>query len=113
LGNGARFAPNRMVLLRQDRSMAQTAEKPAAPSARSDGQTNAPDAKRDTKPDARADKAKSGKEKKKPRSRWRWVRRFFYLIVILLIGGRLALPGFLRWYVNRTIDQNPLYDGRI
>jgi hypothetical protein len=23
------------------------------------------------------------------------------------------LPTFVRWYVNRTIDQNPLYDGRI
>ncbi len=50
---------------------------------------------------------------KKRRSWWRIVGIFFGIVVLLLIGARLALPGFLRWYVNRTIDQNPLYDGKI
>src|SRR5581483_8119443 len=33
--------------------------------------------------------------------------------VLLLVAVRLALPSALRWYVNRTIDESPLYDGEI
>jgi hypothetical protein len=55
----------------------------------------------------------SSEPKKKRRSWWRIVGIFLAIVVILLIGARLALPSFLRWYVNRTIDQNPLYDGKI
>jgi hypothetical protein len=52
-------------------------------------------------------------KQKKPR---RWRRRLgivFGALVVILLAGRLALPSVLRWYVNRTIDQNPLYDGQI
>jgi hypothetical protein len=51
--------------------------------------------------------------KKKRRSWWRIVGIFLGIVLVLLIAARLALPSFLRWYVNRTIDQNPLYDGKI
>jgi hypothetical protein len=50
---------------------------------------------------------------KKHRSRWRAFGIFLLLVVCVLIATRLALPSVLRWYVNRTIDQNPLYDGKI
>jgi hypothetical protein len=37
------------------------------------------------------------------------------LAVLLVIGvaARLAAPHFLRWYVNRTLSQSPLYQGEI
>jgi hypothetical protein len=50
---------------------------------------------------------------KKRRSRWRAFGIFLLVIIGTLIAVRLALPSVLRWYVNRTIDQNPLYDGKI
>lgn len=53
------------------------------------------------------------KPQKKRRSWWRIVGIFLGVVIVLLIAARLALPSFLRWYVNRTIDQNPLYDGKI
>jgi hypothetical protein len=65
------------------------------------------------KPEATSDSApsKAGKKKK------HWFRRLFgipfVLIVLALIGARLAAPTVVRWYVNRTIDQSPLYDGQI
>jgi Domain of Unknown Function (DUF748) len=50
---------------------------------------------------------------RKRRSRW----RIFFRIVLLLfaIGGcvRPAIPSLIRWYVNRTLDRNLLYEGRI
>jgi hypothetical protein len=45
-----------------------------------------------------------------------WLRRFaifFVGLLILLAAGRAALPHFVRYYVNRTIDQSPLYEGKI
>ena len=52
-----------------------------------------------------------------PRKRHgKWLRRLgitFVALLILLVAARMALPSFLLWYVNRTIDQNPLYDGKI
>ncbi len=47
------------------------------------------------------------------KSRWRWVRRFFGLLLIALVVGRLMLPSSVRWYVNRTIDRNPIFHGKI
>lgn len=51
---------------------------------------------------------------RKPRRRW---RKFFLatllLLGVVLLAGRLALPNYVRWHVNRVIDQNPLYDGKI
>ena len=52
-------------------------------------------------------------EKKKKRH---WFRKFsiaFLVLAFLLIMARAAMPVYVRWYVNRTIDKNPLYDGQI
>jgi len=35
------------------------------------------------------------------------------ILVILVIAARVAMPYTLRWYVNRTINKNPLYQGKI
>lgn len=43
-------------------------------------------------------------------------RRLLYTVVtigMLAVAGRLALPSVIRWYVNRTLDQSPLYQGQI
>jgi Domain of Unknown Function (DUF748) len=49
------------------------------------------------------------------RRRWLWrVAVPALLIVLLLItAARLVLPWYLESYVNRVLDQNPEYDGRI
>jgi hypothetical protein len=52
-------------------------------------------------------------KKKRKRSRWRIFLTFLGVLAVILIGVRLALPSILLWYVNRTIDQNPLYDGQV
>jgi hypothetical protein len=49
----------------------------------------------------------------KPRSRWRFFRRAVLVLIILLIVGRLAMPRAIRWYVNRTLDQSTIYQGKI
>src|SRR5438552_7330458 len=51
--------------------------------------------------------------KKVRRSRLRKVLWMLLILSIPLIAARLALPTVLRWYVNRTIDRSPLYEGRI
>jgi hypothetical protein len=63
---------------------------------------------------------KQAEEEAKPpaprKKRRRWGRIggvAFLFIVVLLVIGRLMLPWALRSYVNRTLDQNPLYDGKI
>jgi hypothetical protein len=51
-----------------------------------------------------------------PRSRGRWWRRSaigLVALLIILVAARMALPSFVRYYVNRTIDQSPLYEGKI
>jgi uncharacterized protein DUF748 len=35
------------------------------------------------------------------------------VVVLALVAARMALPWYLRSYVNRTLDQSPDYDGRI
>jgi hypothetical protein len=58
--------------------------------------------------------ASTPRQPKKRRRRWlRVAGVVIAVIIVALVAARLALPSFLRWYVNRTIDQNPLYDGRI
>ncbi|HUR27948.1 MAG TPA: DUF748 domain-containing protein [Planctomycetota bacterium] len=47
------------------------------------------------------------------RTRWRRLTLVFALLAAALVGARLALPKFVRDSVNRTLDRNPLYDGRI
>src|SRR3954471_3385159 len=57
--------------------------------------------------------AKPPKPRKK-RRRWRRIGGVGLLVIVaLLVIGRLMLPWALRSYVNRTLDQNPLYDGKI
>jgi hypothetical protein len=59
--------------------------------------------------------AKQESEKKKTARRW-WRRgagAFVVLVVLALVAARVAAPTVLRWYVNRTIDQSPMYDGFI
>jgi hypothetical protein len=51
---------------------------------------------------------------KKRRRRWlRGIGLTLLVLFLLLVAARLAMPSALRWYVNRTIDQSPLYDGKI
>src|SRR2546430_3198731 len=49
----------------------------------------------------------------KPRHFWRTT--FVVLLVLVILGGvgRALLPWFVRDYVNRTLDRNPLYSGQI
>ena len=35
------------------------------------------------------------------------------ILAVVLVGIRLALPTWLRWYVNRTIDRSTVYKGTI
>ena len=48
---------------------------------------------------------------RKRRSRWRTLAITFLLIVGLLTCIRPMLPRAVRWYVNRTLDRNLLYEG--
>jgi hypothetical protein len=56
---------------------------------------------------------KPAPEPKRRRSRWRKVLIPLLVIAALLGGARLAAPSVIQWYVNRIIDENPLYDGAI
>ena len=50
----------------------------------------------------------------RPRHRWR--RRLLIalgVLLVLLIAARLALAPVVLWYVNRTLDLDPLYDGQV
>lgn len=56
-----------------------------------------------------------GAKKRRSRAR-RWLRRVGFLVaglIVILIVARLMLPSVLRWYVNRTINQSEMYEGRI
>src|SRR5438093_462450 len=67
-------------------------------------------------PPAESTAAVGPARKKNKNRRGRWWRRIsitFVALLILLVAARMALPGYLRGYVNRTIDQNPLYEGEI
>ena len=47
------------------------------------------------------------------RARWRLLTILLVSVAGLLVSVRLALPTVVRWYVNRALDQNQLYDGVI
>lgn len=49
----------------------------------------------------------------KPHRGWRWAGSILILLVLLGCLGRLYLPVAVRNYVNRTLDRNLLYAGRI
>ncbi len=81
----------------------ETAE-PAAPEAKpADTNGQAPPAPKETKK----------RRKRRLRRLFRVGRWGLFTIVLILIGVRAALPKMLTWYVNATIDRNPLYDGKI
>ena len=50
---------------------------------------------------------------RRKRSAWRGFGIFLVVFFVLLGIGILLLPGFVRDYVNRTLDRNPLYAGEI
>src|SRR5688500_17016418 len=108
---GARFAPPVEVVTA---TLDQYVDAAPAPAASSPSPSGADDAAA-----AATTAAKSGgeprKQKKHRRAR-RWFRigwGGFLATIVLLVIGRAMLPWAVRSYVNRTIDQNPLYDGKI
>src|SRR5206468_1027843 len=52
---------------------------------------------------------------KTPKKRRAWLRLsiFIFVLALVLAVGRAILPWFVRDYVNRTLDRNPLYSGNI
>ncbi|HVX84329.1 MAG TPA: DUF748 domain-containing protein [Phycisphaerae bacterium] len=63
-------------------------------------------------PEGRA--AASAPAKRRHPHRWRNRILFTFLfLVVALVAVRLALPTWVRWYVNKTIDRSPLYRGTI
>lgn len=50
---------------------------------------------------------------KKRRHWWRGIGVALLILAVLLITARLLLPSQVRRYVNRTLDRNLLYEGRI
>jgi hypothetical protein len=65
--------------------------------------------------DTHAPKAASGATKPphKRRTFLRIIGILFLLIVAVIACARPMLPWAVRWYVNRTLDRNLLYEGRI
>ena len=85
---------------------------PASPPAESpDTSPSAPPVDARTESDA----TEAKKQKKLRRRKWR--RRVlgtgFLLFILLIVVGRILMPQYVLWFVNRTIDQNPLYNGRV
>ena len=60
-----------------------------------------------------AKQAKPAKPRKKRHPLLRLGGGGILLIIAALITARAMMPGALRWYVNRTLDQHPMYDGKI
>lgn len=67
----------------------------------------------DEKSSPRTQQTHQDKPPKKRRSRLRKFGLFLVFVIALLAIVRAILPGVIRDYVNRTIDQSPLYDGSI
>jgi len=57
------------------------------------------------------------KLKTKVESRWRrtarWVQWTIIILVVLLVAIRLALPGTIKYYVNRQLARIPDYSGKV
>lgn len=51
--------------------------------------------------------------RRKRRSRWRIVLFIFLVLAVLLTAGRAVMPWAVRRYVNRTLDRNEMYSGKI
>ena len=43
----------------------------------------------------------------------RWAGGAAFVLILVLVAARLAMPHYLRQYVNRTLDQSPDYDGTV
>ncbi len=82
--------------------MTQLAEHPA-PASSAPEPADKPDKKGSSEP----------KKEKRKRSLWRVLASLLIAFAIVLVVARLFLPYGLRWYVNRVIDKNPIYDGKI
>ena len=50
-------------------------------------------------------------EPRKSRSRWRNAALVVLALIVILAAARAALPWAVHWYVSRTIDRDPIYDG--
>lgn len=50
---------------------------------------------------------------RQPKRRWRRMVTAFLFLVALIVTARAMLPGFVRGYVNRTLDRSPLYAGSV
>ena len=58
----------------------------------------------------------SSAQPRKPKKTRRWHRVLllaFLCLILLVTIGRLMLPSYVRWYVNRTLDKSPVYQGTI
>jgi hypothetical protein len=55
----------------------------------------------------------AGRPRTKRHAFWRTLLIVVAIILLTAVIVRVALPGFVRNYVNRTLDRNPIYSGRI
>ena len=69
-------------------------------------------AENDEKPKESTEKEPESTRKKR-RSWWRILGMTAGFILLLLVCARLALPRFVLWYVNRTLNESPMYQGEI
>jgi hypothetical protein len=67
----------------------------------------------DTQHQHHAGNGARGPTQHKRRHWWRGFVVFFVILITLGAIGRVMLPGFVRDYVNRTLDRNPMYAGTI
>lgn len=72
----------------------------------------------DSSTESQAKPAADASPAAKPRRGWfrRLLKAAGWALLLLIIAGVIArpfLPGAVRWYVNRTLDQSVLYKGRI
>ena len=56
---------------------------------------------------------RGGGQGHKPHHRWRTFLVICLVLLVIFGVGRLCLPAFARYWVNRTLDRNLLYAGRI
>lgn len=49
----------------------------------------------------------------KVRTFFKWQFQVVIVLLALLVGLRVALPWVVKWYVNKTLDEMPEYDGSI
>ena len=59
------------------------------------------------------DGQKRARRRRKRKRNWRRVGFGALVIALVLVAARAALEPVVEWYVNRTIDQHPLYEGEI